>query len=61
MEQGEGIVIQAKLLFETKKTLCLDCEGDIKTFKKEDVLFREQLEELEIPDDLYYKSFPEEK
>ncbi len=46
MEQGEGIVIQAKLLFETKKPFSLDCEGDIKTFKKEDVCLENSLKSL---------------
>ena len=57
----DSIIIEAELVFETDKSLFLNCEGDEVFFPKSKVNFNQELNELELPVWLAREKFPDEQ
>lgn len=58
-KQGNSI-IKATKIRESSKSILFDCEGEHEWFPKSEVTFDEQKEELDAPNWLLRKKFPNE-
>ena len=60
MNVKNGIIVEAKLLSETKQAWFLDLEGDKEWFPKQYCTFDEEKEELTAPSWILKTKFPNE-
>lgn len=59
-EIENGTIIEAELISETKDAFYLNCEGDKHWFPKKFVRFSKEEKELDAPNWLLRKTFPNE-